>query len=54
MQYDSQEQKNIVLDALAVFPVPLGQRTKVDPLVSQLVQGKVVPPEPKKPSKKDK
>jgi hypothetical protein len=53
MQYDSQAQKNIVLNALAAYPVPLGQRNKIDPIVTQLAQGKIVPPKPelKKPEK---
>ena len=50
MQYDSQEQKNLVMNALTAFSVPLGQRNTVDPLVTQLAQGKVVPPVVEKPA----
>jgi hypothetical protein len=54
MKYDSQEQKNIVLNALAAYPVPLGQRSRIDPIVTQLAQGEVVPPKPvEKPAKPD-
>lgn len=49
MQYDSQEQKNLVLNALTDYAVPLGQRTTVDPLVTQLATGKVVAPKPAEP-----
>ena len=42
MQYDSQEQKNLVISALSAYSVPLGNRSVIDPLVEQLVGGKVV------------
>jgi hypothetical protein len=62
MQYDSAPQKQLVMDALLEHPVKMKDRALIDPLVNQLVNGKVVPlakkvdppAEPEKKGKKKK
>ena len=53
MQYDSVEQKNLVLSALSAYSVPIGQSRdpKFNQLVVQIVSGDIVATDaPEKPS----
>jgi len=48
MTFDSQEQKNLVLQALSEFPCKLGQAQGLLRIAEAITKGEVVPPKKSK------
>lgn len=54
MLYDTQEQKNLVIEAVKRLQVPVAQAAQVLKIANELALGKVVPPVDEKPEQKQK